>query len=65
MLIHQFDVVTAFLNSKLREAIYVKQPPGFVVPGYEDYVYLLNKALYGLKQADMNGRKNSDAAWKL
>jgi hypothetical protein len=49
--IHQMDVNTAFLNSDLDEVVYVEQPEGFVVPGKEDYVFLLRKALYGLKQS--------------
>ncbi|KAK2994058.1 hypothetical protein RJ640_010687 [Escallonia rubra] len=40
-----------FLNGYLQEEIYVKQPPGFVVEGFEDKVLKLKKALYGLKQA--------------
>ena len=45
------DAVTAFLNSVLKEIIYVKQAEGFVDPKHPDWVYLLNKALYGLKQS--------------
>lgn len=45
------DVKSAFLNGKLEEEIFVKQPAGFQVEGKEEYVYKLNKALYGLKQA--------------
>jgi len=49
--IHQMDVNTAFLYSSLDETVHVEQPEGFVVPGKEDYVCLLQKALYGLKQS--------------
>jgi len=49
--IHQMDVKTAFLNSKLKERIYIRQPEGFEVEGKEDWVYLLKRALYGLKQS--------------
>jgi len=49
--IHGMDAVTAFLNSVLKETIYVKQAEGFVDPEHPDWVYLLNKALYGLKQS--------------
>ena len=48
---HGMDAVTAFLNSYLKETIYVKQAEGFVDPEHLDWVYLLNKALYGLKQS--------------
>ena len=34
-----------------KEKVYVSQPPCCVVPGKEEYVYMLFKALYGLKQA--------------
>jgi Reverse transcriptase (RNA-dependent DNA polymerase) len=45
------DINTVFLNSDLDEIVYVEQPEGFVVPGKEDYVCLLQKVLYGLKQS--------------
>jgi len=49
--IRQSDFKNAYLNGKLDEDIYVKQPPGFEVAGKEDWLCKLNKALYGLKQA--------------
>jgi hypothetical protein len=49
--IHGMDAVTAFLNSILKETIYVKQAEGYVDPEHPDWVYLLGKALYGLKQS--------------
>nr|GFB96235.1 retrovirus-related Pol polyprotein from transposon TNT 1-94 [Tanacetum cinerariifolium] len=47
----EMDVKTAFLNSNLREEVYVSQPDGFVDPDNPNHVYKLTKALYGLKQA--------------
>ena len=51
MLVHQMDVITAFLNGDLKEEIYMEQPPGFVQEGKENLVCKLNKSLYGLKQS--------------
>nr|GEV56961.1 hypothetical protein [Tanacetum cinerariifolium] len=48
---YQMDVKSAFLNSKLKEEVYVKQPYGFESSEFPDYVCKLDKALYGLKQA--------------
>lgn len=49
MLVHHFDAKTAFLNGKLKETIYMKQPEGF--DGDDSKVCLLKKSIYGLKQA--------------
>ena len=51
MLIHQMDVVTAFLNGKLDEEIYMAQPDGYVEAGKEHLVCKLKKFVYGLKQS--------------
>nr|GEY63371.1 retrovirus-related Pol polyprotein from transposon TNT 1-94 [Tanacetum cinerariifolium] len=51
MVFYQMDVKTAFLNSNLREDVYVSQPDGFVDPDNPNHAYKLKKALYGLKQA--------------
>ncbi|GKC69732.1 retrovirus-related pol polyprotein from transposon TNT 1-94 [Tanacetum coccineum] len=47
------DVKRAFLNGKLKQKVYVKQPPGFESSEFPDYVCKLDKPLYGLKQALM------------
>ncbi|GJY13746.1 retrovirus-related pol polyprotein from transposon TNT 1-94 [Tanacetum coccineum] len=49
--VYQMDVKSAFLNGKLKEEVYVKQPPGFENSEFPNYVCKLDKALYGLKQA--------------
>ncbi|GJV67099.1 retrovirus-related pol polyprotein from transposon TNT 1-94 [Tanacetum coccineum] len=49
--IYQMDVKTAFLNSPLKEEVYVVQPDGFVDSNHPEKFYHLRKALYGLKQA--------------
>nr|GEW25931.1 Gag-Pol polyprotein [Tanacetum cinerariifolium] len=49
--IYQMHVKTAFLNSPLKEEVYVAQPDGFVDPNNPEKVYRLRKTLYGLKQA--------------
>ena len=51
MLLHQMDVMTAFLNGTLEEDIYMEQPDCYVEQGKEDLVCKLRKSLYGLKQS--------------
>lgn len=48
-IVRHMDAKTAFLNGKLKETIFMRQPPGFVEG--KDLVCLLRKSLYGLKQA--------------
>ena len=45
------DVRSAFLNGKLEEEIFMKQPPGFVDKNHPQKVCKLNSSLYGLKQS--------------
>ena len=51
MILHQMDVVTAFLNGTLEEDILMQQPHGYVKEGSEHLVYKLKKLLCGLKQS--------------
>jgi hypothetical protein len=46
--VRHYDIKTAFLNGKLEEEVYLKQPLGFQKG---NKVYRLKKSLYGLKQA--------------
>lgn len=50
LLVHHMDIKTAFLNGKLNESIYMKQPPGFQSEN-KNLVCHLKKGIYGLKQA--------------
>jgi hypothetical protein len=49
--IHQADYKHVYLNARLEETIYMRQPSGFEKAGGEEIVCLLQKAIYGLKQA--------------
>ncbi|GJT53893.1 putative ribonuclease H-like domain-containing protein [Tanacetum coccineum] len=49
--VYQMDVKSAFLYGKIKEEVYVCQPPGFEDPEFLDKVYKVEKALYGLYQA--------------
>ncbi|GJZ95999.1 putative ribonuclease H-like domain-containing protein [Tanacetum coccineum] len=46
--VYQMDVKSAFLYGKIKEEVYVCQPPGFEDPDFPDRVYKVEKALYGL-----------------
>lgn len=49
--VHHFDIKTAFLNGKLNEEIYMKQPPGFISTETAKLVCKLHRSIYGLKQS--------------
>lgn len=59
--LHHMDVITAFLNCKLKELIYMLQPPGFAKPGSEHLVCKLNRSIYGLKQSPRAWYEEVDA----
>ena len=46
----RIDFVAAYLNSVTKEDIYMRQPEGFVEPGYEDHVGKLFHTIYGTMQ---------------
>nr|GEW35626.1 retrovirus-related Pol polyprotein from transposon TNT 1-94 [Tanacetum cinerariifolium] len=61
---YQMDVKSAFLNGKLKEEVYVKQPLDFESSTFPNHVCKLDKVLYGLKQApraceNSNGTPNN------
>jgi hypothetical protein len=50
--VYQFDAVTAFLQGRLDECIYMEQPEGY--RSNQNKVLKLKKPIYGLKQAGRN-----------
>ena len=50
MIVNHINTKTAFLNGKLSETTYMRQPQGFQ-KGDENIVSLLKKSIYNLKQA--------------
>ncbi|GJX62914.1 putative ribonuclease H-like domain-containing protein [Tanacetum coccineum] len=49
--VYKMDVNSAFMYGKIKEEVYVCQPPGFEDPEFPNRVYKVEKALYGLHQA--------------
>nr|GEX07015.1 putative ribonuclease H-like domain-containing protein [Tanacetum cinerariifolium] len=50
-MVYQMDVESDFLYERIKEEVYVCQPPGFEDLDYPGKVYKVVKALYGLHQA--------------
>ncbi|GJX07373.1 putative ribonuclease H-like domain-containing protein [Tanacetum coccineum] len=50
-MVYQMDVKSVFLYGKIKEEVYVCQPPEFEDPYFPDRVYKFEKALYELHQA--------------
>jgi hypothetical protein len=59
--VHHLDIKSAFLNNDLAKTVFVKQAPGFIVPGAEHKVLRLRKALYGLRQVPRAWNAKLDA----
>nr|GEW98768.1 putative ribonuclease H-like domain-containing protein [Tanacetum cinerariifolium] len=47
---YQMDMKSAFLYGKIKEEVYVCQPPGFEDPNFPNRIYKVEKALYRLPQ---------------
>ena len=58
------DVKTAFLNSFLKEELYMMQPEGFVDPKNADKVCKPQRSIYGLVQASRSWNKRFDSVIK-
>jgi transposase InsO family protein len=56
------DVVSAYLNSDMKETVYMRQPEGFAVPGQESKVCLMKKSLYGFMQSGRNWAEHLNAS---
>nr|GEU96833.1 putative ribonuclease H-like domain-containing protein [Tanacetum cinerariifolium] len=50
-MVYHMDVKSDFLYERIKEEVYVCQPPGFKDPDHPGKVYKVVKALYGLHQA--------------
>ncbi|UYV60237.1 hypothetical protein LAZ67_1000515 [Cordylochernes scorpioides] len=64
LLLHQMDVQSAFLNSDVKEEIYMTQPENFESKKYPRRVCKLKKAIYGLKQAGKTWHAKLDSVLK-
>ena len=59
----RLDFVGAYLNSITKEYIYMKQPEGFIEPGYEDHVAKLIHTIYGTMQGGHDWSKTLNATY--
>ena len=48
--VYQMDVKSVFLNGKIEEEVYIKQPECFLLTKNRDYVCKLKNAFYSLKK---------------
>lgn len=51
LVLKHLDVRTAYLYGDINEELYMKQPPGYVTQGEEEFVCRLRRSIYGLKQS--------------
>ena len=51
LFLRHIDIKGAYLNGKLEEDVYMRQPEGFIAEGTENLVCKLRKSIYGLKQS--------------
>lgn len=47
----QMDISNAFLQADIDTEVFMRQPPGYIVKGKEDWLWKLKKSIYGLRQA--------------
>ncbi|KAF5391957.1 hypothetical protein D9757_003238 [Collybiopsis confluens] len=59
----QIDFIAAYLNSTPEVDIYMRQPPGYIVPGHENSVCHLKKTLYGTMQGAYDWARTLDAGF--
>ena len=58
----RFDIKSVYLHGKLKEAVFMEQPEGYVAQGKENCGWKIKKGLYGLVQArrTWNEEPNAD-----
>ncbi len=66
----QVNFVSAYLNSEMKENIYMCQPPGYVIEGQEDKVCKLVHTIYGTMQGGHDwyktlGKMYDDLGYKM